>query len=400
MSAMNQQMTNTRKYFGSRVIQRQAQNTVPCFAFYARAKDIIKWAGIRRVGETDEGTQRILRETRMKAITRFLGADPQNMIPNSILLAFEPGRSKFKSFDLTNASSNDHDFLNDCDGQIDWGFLEFSFEDHYQDHEKPALIVDGQHRLYGISNFEEEDIPLLVVSLIEAPLQEQAFQFVVINNKSVRVPTDNVRTIIARIDEDQLQSRLLSAGVSYGKASPMLRDINDLPESPFRNLLDWPYNKTDNKLVPLTAVEQSIRYIRAEFKALKLDDDESSTTEIFCAIWRSTKESFPSLWGNDNKFMKKVNITAMNEFLVDRIKFSWELGYIDIFDSKAIERQVLNIVEMLEDDFWEVEWTIKVQDNANVRNLIKEDLTNLVNNSKLKNPWYEDLKLPNIASNT
>jgi len=391
-------MTDQRKYFGSRVIQRQSDETVPCFAFYARAKDIVKWAGIKRVGETDEGTQRILRETRMKAITRFLASDPLNMIPNSILLAFEPGRSKFESINLDAYSENGSDYSNNCGSQLDWGHLEFSFEESAKDHEKPALIVDGQHRLYGIANFDEEDIPLLVVSLIEAPLQEQAFQFVVINNKSVRVPTDNVRTIIARIDEEELQSRLLSAGVSYGKASPMLRDINDLPESPFKNILDWPYNKTENKLVPLTAIEQSIRYLRAEFKALKLDDDEASTTEIFCSLWRSVKECFPVLWGNDNKFMKKVNITALNEFLVDRIKFSWELGYVDIFDSKAIERQVLNIVEMLVEDFWEVEWTVKVQDNANVRNLIKADLANLVNNCKLKNPWYEDLKLPNIST--
>lgn len=392
-------MTNRRKYFGSRIIQRASGETVPCFAFYASAKDIVKWAGIKRVGETIEGTQRILRETRMKAITRFLVSDPKNMIPNSILLAFEPGKCNFKKIDLFDQLENRDDFFNMCEEQLEWGFLEFTFEDDYKDYEKPALIVDGQHRLYGISNFKEENMPLLVVSLIEAPLQEQAFQFVVINNKSVRVPTDNVRTIIAQIDEDELQTRLLSAGVSYGKASPMLRDINDLSESPFQNLLDWPYNKTENKLVPLTAIEQSIRYIKAEFKALKLDDDEASTTEIFCSIWRSVRETFQSLWGLDNKFMKKVNITALNEFLVDRIKFSWELGYIDIFDSRAIERQVLNIVEMLVDDFWQEEWTVKVQDNSNVRNLIKQDLTNLVNNSKLKNPWYEDLKLPSISTN-
>jgi len=394
-------MRENRRYFGCRIMQRSKENTVPFFTFYARAKDIRRWAGVKRVGESDQGTQRLLRVPRMKAITRFLASDLSNTIPNSILLAFEPEKSTFDEAQLHLASElgSELDLFNSCSDQLTWGFLSFSFEGEVKDDEKPALIVDGQHRLYGISNYEDEDIPILVVSLIEAPLQEQAFQFVVINNKSVRVPTDNVRAIIAKIDEDELQRRLLEAGISYGKASPLLRDINDMPSSPFQHLLDWPYNKVGAKLVSLTAIEQCIRYIKVEFKALDLEDDEASITEIFCAIWNPIKECYPQLWGKDNKFMKKVSITALNEFVVNRLKFSWELGYINIFDAEAVSRQTLNIVNLLSAEFWEVEWSIKLQDNASVRNLIKFDLDTLVNNTKLKHNWNEDLKLPLVASN-
>ncbi|XGV96539.1 MAG: DGQHR domain-containing protein [Leptolyngbya sp. BL-A-14] len=391
-------MQKNKQYFGCKIVQRTSQETVPFFTFYARSRDVKEWAGIKRVGESDQGTQRLLRETRMKSITRFLKADFRNTIPNSILLAFEPGQASFLPSNFL--QENPDRVFNGCEEQLAWGFLEFSFDTDAKDHEKPALIVDGQHRLYGISNYAEEDLPILVVSLIEAPLQEQAFQFVVINNKAVRVPTDNVRAIIAKIDEDELQTRLLAAGVSYGKASPLLRDINDLSSSPFKDLLDWPYNKTATKLVPLSAIEQAIRYIKVEFKSLNLDDDEASLTEIFCAVWRAIQSSYPELWGEDDKekqaykFMTKVNINALNEFIVERLKFSWEMGYVDIFDSKAIERQVLNIVELLPKDFWEAEWSIRIQDNANVRNLIKSDLTTLINNSKLKKAWNDDLKLP------
>jgi DGQHR domain-containing protein len=387
-------MREDRQYFGCRVVQRVSVETVPLFTFYARAKDIRKWAGIRRVGESEQGTQRIFRETRIKSITRFLRADEKNTIPNSILLAFEPGQSQFYPLEAESELVKNQQFFNGFDNELAWGFLKFSFDTNMPEHEKPALIVDGQHRIYGISNYEEEDLPLLVVSLIEAPLQEQAFQFVVINNKAVRVPPDNVRAIIAKIDEDELQRRLLLAGVGYGKASPLLRDINDLPSSPFKDLLDWPYNTTETKTVPLTAIEQSVRYIKTQFQALNLDDDEASLVEIFCAIWRAIKDNYPNLWGEEGKFMTKVNINALNEFIVERLKFSWEMGYVDIFDAKAIERLVLNIVGLLPKEFWESEWSIRIQDNANVRNLIKSDLNTLANNSRLKNTWNEDLKLP------
>jgi DGQHR domain-containing protein len=380
-----------RKYFGCRVVQRVNDATVPFFVFYARAKDIVEWAGVKRVDR--DGIQRILRPTRSKAITRFLKADTCNTIPGSVLLAFNSDTTAFKSINLGNFSGvSNIDILNSCGEQIEWGILEFSFKPNVAEHLKPALIVDGQHRLSGVSNYEAEDLPLLVVSLLDASLEEQAFQFVVINNKSVRVPTDNVRAIIANIDEASLQDRLLKAGVSYGDKSPVLRDLNDSPNSPFQNLLDWPYNKEESKrIVQLTAIEQSIRYLQALF-AIEKDDD--SLAEIFCAIWRAVKVHYSELWGENNKFMKKVNITALNEFVAERLKYAWEMDLIDIFDSDAIERQVRNILTLLPKEFWEEEWTVKVQDNSTIRNLIKSELSTLANNSKTGKSWRDGLKLP------
>lgn len=383
-------------YFGCRLIQRADNKTVAFFVFYAYAKDIKEWAGIRRVTEADDGIQRVLRASRQKAITRFLKSNSVNTIPGNILLAFNPDTADFNSLSsILLKCVPQVDLFNNCQQQLDWGTLTFQFEDNTTEQLKPALIVDGQHRLYGISDFEDENLPLLVVSLIDAPIQEQAFQFVVINNKAVRVPTDNVRAIIAQIDEEELQSRLLKAGVAYGEKSPILRDINDLPSSPFQNLLNWPYNKVGSQLVPLTAIEQCLRYLQALFPSL--EDDEDSLIEIFCAMWRAIKSNYSSIWGEENTFMKKVNINALNEFVGDRLKFAWEMNLIDVFDSTAVEQQVINIVRLLPEEFWKEEWAVKIQDNANVRNLIKVDLATLANNSKLRKSWREDLKLPIAA---
>ena len=46
-----------RRYFGCSVRQRQDKDTVAFFVFYARAKDIKEWIGIKRVKDSEEGTQ-------------------------------------------------------------------------------------------------------------------------------------------------------------------------------------------------------------------------------------------------------------------------------------------------------------------------------------------------------
>jgi DGQHR domain-containing protein len=324
---------------------------------------------------------------------RFLRADPINTIPNNILLAFEPKAARFRSLNAkAKQCFTKIDVQNGCDGQLQWGTLKFSFEANQPDHLRPALIVDGQHRLYGISDYVDENIPVLIVSLIEAPVQEQAFQFIVINNKAVKVPAENARSIIADLDEEALQRRLLKANVRYGDKTPFLANVNDLSSSPFQNLLKWDYNRYPTKLVELTAIEQAAKYLQLIFSRF-LEGDEDSSIEIFFAIWRAVKANYPELWGKENKLMSKVGLMALNEFLVERLKSAHTFKVVDIFDSKSVERTVLDIIREIPKEFWESEWSIKLQDNANMRRLIKEDLDSVTENVKLREPWGEGLNL-------
>ena len=192
-----------RKYFGCLVRQRIDSQTVPFFVFHARIKDIRSWTGIRRMEEVAGGTQQVLREARARAITRFLQSDPINTIPNNLLIAFDPGRVQFVAIQEQLASCFPQaDPTNGCAEQIAWGFLEFTFDPSLPDHLRPGLVVDGQHRLFGINDFQDEDIPILIVSLVDASVQEQAFQFIVVTSKQVKVPTDNFKAIIADLDLD------------------------------------------------------------------------------------------------------------------------------------------------------------------------------------------------------
>lgn len=380
-----------KRYFGCQLTQRVDSKTTPVFVFYARASEIIDWADIRRSEDNPKGIQRVLRPSREKSITRFLESNPINIIPSNILLAFGPGKAQFKSIDkklkLCLPSTQ---VENGCNNQLSWGVLSFSYNEK---DEKPALVVDGQHRLFGISKYQAEDLPILVVCLLDAPLEEQAFQFIVVNNKAVRVQTDNVKSIIAElVDETTLEQRLLKAGVKYGEKTPLLSEVNDSPTSPFRNLLAWDYNRDGPKVVPLMAIEQSAKFIRDIFKRY-LEDDDDSLVEIFFAIWRGVRASYPDLWGQKGNLMTKVAINALNEFIVDKVKVLHEMGFLNVFDTEELEKRVFTLLKQIPQEFWQAKWLIPAQDNSSFRELIIEELGTLQDNLKLGRRWNEDLQL-------
>jgi DGQHR domain-containing protein len=387
-----------KTYFGFLLRQRIANETVAFFVFQARAKDIQKWAGIRRVSDHPNGTQRPYRESRARAIMRYLKADNINTIPNSVLLAFQPETTEFTSLneELKACFQTNINLLNGCEGQTEWGMLTFSYSANQPEHERIAFIVDGQHRLNGMYEFANEDLPVVIISLVDAPLKEQAFQFIVVNNKAVRVPTESAKSIVAELDdkdEQELGFRLFKAGIKYKDVSPVLRDINDMPNSAFHNLLHWDYNRDGSQLVPLTAIEQSLKYLKTLFAFL--DEDEDSLLEIFLAIWLGVKQSYPNLWGQDNVLMKKVSLNALNEFIGERLKMAWEFGLLDIFDPERVSQQVEQIMASIPEQFWIQNWNIAIQDNANVRELIQGDLKKITENKKLRKQWHEDLYLVN-----
>ncbi|MFS0515070.1 DGQHR domain-containing protein [Nostoc sp. UIC 10607] len=397
-------MTEHRCYFGSLVSQRTDEKATRFFVFNAQAKDLKSWLGIRRIKDVQKGAQRVLRQARVNAVKKFMGASSINIIPNSILIAFDPNKANFIPLGqkineyIIQANSSlekNIDIFNGCrENQVTWGIIEFSFEQSEQEYLKPALIVDGQHRLYGMSDFNEEDLPITVVSLIDATPQEQAFQFIVVNNKAVRVSTENVKSIVADFNEDELEKRLVLARVKYGDKPLILKFISDSPTSPFQNLLEWSYNREsteETQLVPITAIEQAMRYIRKCFTVL--ENDEDSLIEFFCATWRAVKGNYPELFGKNNQFMRKANINAFNEYISDRLLYFWEMDLLDIFDSDEIAEKVLDIIKRLPKEFWLEDWKLRIQDTPNFREILKNDFKIIITNCKLGKQWRDGLEL-------
>ena len=256
-------MSNQLKYTGTQVTQREDESSPKFFTFYAPTSEITKWAGIKRTAEVERGTQRVLNPPRVKSIARYLSADLQNTLPGCIIIGFASNKASFQEAEMQVDG-------NRCADKIQNGILTIDFENGSAEHEKPGLIVDGQHRLKGSEKFTDEDIPLLCVAILDSDIVEEAFQFIVINQKASKVKTTNIKSIIAEIGsiEERLAERLSKSGIRYGENTPILTRLNSDETSPFYKIIAWEINERDanaESLVQITAIETCLKQIQVKF---------------------------------------------------------------------------------------------------------------------------------------
>jgi hypothetical protein len=104
---------------------------------------------------------------------------------------------------------------------------------------RPAIVVDGQHRLHGASNVGSE-ILLPVVAIPHCPWPEQIYQFVVINEKAQRVDASLLSDIfgssLTNSEQEYLRNKLDKSDVEIESriASVM---ANRESTSPFKNMI-------------------------------------------------------------------------------------------------------------------------------------------------------------------
>ena len=98
------------------------------------------------------------------------------------------------------------------------------FIDALRDNLKPALIIDGQHRLFGAAAVEE-NIPFLACALIRPDWKEQVFQFTVINDKAVGIPKPFITSLagmsLTSSELREMTVRLQQAGVQLWEVEVM-----------------------------------------------------------------------------------------------------------------------------------------------------------------------------------
>jgi DGQHR domain-containing protein len=392
-------MMTTIEYFGAIVNQRNSQETPRFFTFYARTSEVVKWAGVRRTIDHEAGTQRVLMPARRSAVKRYLAANGKNTLPGCIIIGFKSDSVRFEAIDT---ECDTFDNTNRCENQLAYGKISINYDENIDfendSHKKPGLIVDGQHRLKGCGDFTQEDLPLLIVALLESTVEEEAFQFIVINQKASKVKTTNIKSIIADLApiEESLSSRLSDCGIRYGSTTPTLNRLNSDPSSPFYKLLDWEINARDaeaKQVVAVTAIESCIKNFQVAFKGLLEDQDNAEA--VFIDIWSTLKLQFPSIWNDDpdNKFLKKVNILAVNEFIISDLVMKWATSVVDPLESSDLKSYVVSLFSNIPEAFWTTQWTVVVQDNSNIRKLIQDDLRTMMINGKIGTPWQTGLKV-------
>jgi len=352
---------------------RQRGGTAPeVVVFCAPVGVIMKFAEVEELTPTNNrGPQREQKEARVVAIKKFLDADPKNTIPTALILAFSPGKALFKS---TKGGSL----------QVDW------------EGGAAATIVDGQHRLFGIDSYDPK-MEVAVVGLLNADQVERAFQFLVINNKSSKVPTTHTKALLAKMKSTSLANRLKGARLAFDADG--IKDVdlvNSDLESPFYNSIDWTTTPKANRLVQATAIELSLSYMSglqlAEF------EDRDIRRSVFLTIWRTIKAAWPTLWKKESRLVSKVGIFSLTRFVVDRIS-QWadndELD-IEVTDLAEIEAQTRSILGYMDQRFWTAPWADKSSggfDTNQGRDRVLAALTKLYRNGRKDLDWYTDIDI-------
>jgi DGQHR domain-containing protein len=353
-------------------------------SFHAPVGEVIKWAttdelSVAKKSATKTGPQREQRQAKVTAIKSFMAADDANLIPTAVIVAFAKGTASFTSSSKNSA----------------FGHLEVIGG------AKSAAIVDGQHRIYGLHEFDPKT-EVALVGLLDADHVEKAFHFLVINNKSSKVPATHTKALLARLGNTQLIDRLRAARMSF--ESEGIKDIdivNTDTDSPFYQTIDWTTTPKAKRMVQATAIELSLAYMSG--LGLSEFEDRDVMRSVFLTVWRTIQGTWKPLWKKDSRLLSKIGIVCMTRFIVDMIA-KWadndELE-IDISDLEDMKIQTAKLIAHMDTKFWTSPWAETSQggfDTTQGRERVVRALTQLHRNGKNGDDWYKDIDIISSVS--
>jgi len=150
-----------KNYTYQAILPKQADKFT-VFAFCAKAKDILDFAQIDRIGREEDGTlkgfQRPQVSNHINEIRAYL-AQEDAVLPNSVVVAFTSGIEVKKNPDGGTAT------------------ITISADDSTR-----GFIVDGQQRLTALQGLPEKDFEVFVSGILCTSEEELRKQFILINN--------------------------------------------------------------------------------------------------------------------------------------------------------------------------------------------------------------------------
>ena len=352
---------------------------MPVFALFATpASAVLQWADIPRRHNDPHGPQRKLSQARINAIKRFFELDPRNTIPPAVTV----------TLDLREGAVRDVEGVGEVVPVMK--ILEFDVPENVAEVTKPGLVIDGQHRLYGMAEFAPNCMVNVVALLNVGPL-EKAFQFLVINNKAARVRSDNLRTLALDYQEQQLATRLQTARLTLDENLKHVGIMDVDAASPFRGQIELVSRVGDEgqRFVAPSAIENSVSVIQG--KGVRELESEDALFEFFYAMWTPIKSAWPDLWTRESKLMSKVGIVSMTSFITEALVSRYDWGQLDVTDPESLHERVDDLLRFQTPKFWRCEWNVQINDSRAVRDLIVKALTKVARNLRGEQPWHNDV---------
>jgi DGQHR domain-containing protein len=173
------------------------QGDTTLYLLTMKAKDL--WGLVKinnKAEDKDEGYQRVLSGSRVRAIAQFIKA--KNPIPLSVLVTFN-------------------------DATVEHGGKTLKIPAHSD----AGWVIDGQHRLAG-AHESDTDFELPVVAFVGLGIEEQVRQFVTINREAKGVPTSLYYDLLK-----YLPTPMSPADAAKERAADIGNDLKRDDESPF-----------------------------------------------------------------------------------------------------------------------------------------------------------------------
>lgn len=224
---------------------------------------------------------------------------------------------------------------------------------------KPAIIVDGQHRVFGAATVDQ-NILLAVCAIPNANWTESVYQFVVINQKAKPIKPAFLSSIIATsLSADEIKSlysRLETSNVDVERSQEMNRVDTD-PSSPFQGMIDFEVENASGFLQfpGMNKLVRSFKNIPMTHASLLeggiWDGAKDTWIDHFFALWRGVRNYFetadPRLWSrpsndNPNHLLMIVTLQEVQRLMLDL----WA-------DTRVIQLKSVSQTEASAKQFWE-----------------------------------------------
>jgi len=349
--------------------------------FIAPAGEVSTWSTVDPLGPDNRmAPQREPQPARIASIARFFQSDGRNTIPTAIVIGLK-----------------EHYLLDEQDG----GTARLTISNGAAGDLKPALVIDGQHRLRGMAA-ADQGMSVPIVAVLGADDLEMAFQFLVINNKSARVPRDHIRALALNYGEEELRERLKSARLTLDPNLASVGVLDEAAESPFAGMISWLNNPAEDRIIVPAAIEA----MAAEAKSMGFSEFEDPDTlnAYLMAVWSEVKLQWPELFAASSRLLNKVGLTCMTHYITRTIK-AWGRnphlrGAVNVGDPDKVRSNTRDILASLTPLFFQAEWKSTSYDTRAGRQLVLDDLETMSSNILNGDAWFEDLNVVDRAAAT
>ncbi len=281
------------------------------YAFGVDGKKLHSFTTVSRIRRDDtaslHGYQRPEVLSHVRAIRRYLESD-RAVLPNALVLAFD----KRVTFEPATPAPGAYSVP---------GHLVIPVDEHLADHDKPALLVDGQQRSAAIRDADLPTFPVAAVGFIADDEKDQRDQFILVNSTKP-LPRGLIHELLPHTGTD---TRLPPAYAKRRLPAELMASMATDPAGPFCGRVDSPTSPSgtikDNSL--LRMIENSLTD-GALYQYRDPATGMGDTTRMLLhlrSFWNIVAETFPTAWQlppRESRLTHGVGIQALG-FVMDAL---------------------------------------------------------------------------------